>query len=307
MNTYADINPAAQQHYDRELYERLLPMLVFAKYGVKKSIPKNEGATVNYRRFTRLPVSTSPIIEGVTPAALPMTLDSVTAIVKEYGDWTPLYDFIDMAGIDPTLSEYTKALGELAGQKIDAIIRDVVQAGTNVYRVNGRATRLLVAAGDVMNGATMRRIRRIMSRNNAKPVEGVGAYVAFVDPDVADSIRGDVSWVDAKHYADPKAVITGDMGELYGVRYIETTQAPIFTGLGAGGIDVHGIIVVGNGGYVIPDIAGSSKPKVIVKPIGSGGAEDPLNQRGSVGSKYFLTAARLDELCILRVECAVTA
>jgi N4-gp56 family major capsid protein len=307
VNTYAELNPAAQAYYDKQLLKRLQPNLVFAKYGQKRPIPRKAGATVNYRRYTRLPVSTIPIVEGVTPAALPIASESVTAVVEEHGDWTPLYDFIDMAGIDPTMEEYTNVLGDLAGEKIDTIIRDKIKVGTNIYRVNGRATRVTIAAGDIMNGATMRRIRRIMSRNNVRPVAGAGAYLAFVHPDVADDIMGDSAWVNAKHYADPKAVIAGEIGELYGVRYIVSTMAPIFAGEGAGAIDVYGTLVIGEGAYAIPDIAGSSKPQTIVQPIGSGGAEDPLKQRGSVGFKTFLTAARLDELCILRVESSVSA
>jgi len=66
-------------------------------------------------------------------------------------------------------------------------------------------------------------------------------------------------------------------------------------------------IVIGRDAYGIPDIAGSSKPQTIVKPLGSSGVEDALNQRASVGWKAYLAACRLDELCILRVEHAVTA
>jgi len=42
-------------------------------------------------------------------------------------------------------------------------------------------------------------------------------------------------------------------------------------------------IVIGKDAYGIPDIAGSSKPGSIVKPLGSAGTADPLNQQSSVG------------------------
>ena len=58
--------------------------------------------------------------------------------------------------------------------------------------------------------------------------------------------------------------------------------------------------------YGVPDIADSSKPETIVKPLGSGGTGDPLNQVATIGWKAYLATVRLDELCILRVESAAS-
>jgi len=58
---------------------------------------------------------------------------------------------------------------------------------------------------------------------------------------------------------------------------------------------------------MIPDIKGSAKPKIIVKPAGSAGTADPLNQLSSIGWKAMFATLRIDELCGMRYECAVTA
>ena len=46
---------------------------------------------------------------------------------------------------------------------------------------------------------------------------------------------------------------------------------------------LHKTLIVGKDAYGVVDVNGSSKPEIIVKPVGSAGTEDPLNQRGSVG------------------------
>ena len=72
------------------------------------------------------------------------------------------------------------------------------------------------------------------------------------------------------------------------------------------GADVYGTIIIGKGAYGVVDVAGKSKPETIIKPLGSAGAADPLNQRATVGWKAFMTAVRLQELAILRVEHTVS-
>lgn len=309
-NRYSGVNAVSQQaqtFYDRTLLERLKPKLVFLQYGQKKTIPKREGATGNWRRFTSLSPATTPLVEGVTPQGDRLVVEYVSATVQGYGNFVYLTDLIDMAGIDPVATETVELMGENAAETLDIVVRDVVARGTNVYRVNGRTTRATVAAGDIIDGATMRRARRIMARNNAKPVPGAGAYIGIVHPDVAYDIMGDPAWVNANQYAGSQKIFDGEIGKMHGVRYIESTLAPIFEGEGAGDIDVYGTIILAANGYGVPDIAGSSKPKTIIKSLGSGGTSDPLEQRSSIGWKAYLAAVRLDELCILRVESAVSA
>jgi N4-gp56 family major capsid protein len=304
--TYSGITNQQKTFYDRVLLERLLPNVVFLKYGQKRSIPKHEGATINFRRFNSLTANTTPLEEGVTPSGNSLNVSAIPAVVKGYGDFIVISDLLDMAGIDPVLTETVELLGEQAAVKLDMVVVDQLKAGTNVLRVNNRAARNLVVSTDVMDGTTIRNARRKMKRNNVKPYSGAGAYIAFVHPDVAHDIMGDSAWINANQYAGSTKIFDGELGKLYGIRFIETTLTPIFTGLGSGDIDVYGSIIIGNDAYGIPDIAGSSKPETIIKQLGSAGTADPLNQRASAGWKAYLAAVRLDEACILRVESAVS-
>ena len=46
-------------------------------------------------------------------------------------------------------------------------------------------------------------------------------------------------------YQDKEAVYAGEIGRLFGCRIVETTEAKIFEGAGAGSVDVASIIVLG--------------------------------------------------------------
>lgn len=57
----------------------------------------------------------------------------------------------------------------------------------------------------------------------------------------------------------------------------------------------------------MPEIGeGGGKPKIIVKPKGSAGTSDPLDQRSTIGWKAMFAAKRLNELGIVRIETGVT-
>lgn len=306
-NSYTLLTAQQKIFYDRVLLERLLANITYLKFGQKKTIPKNEGAAINFRRFSSLPQSITPLTEGVTPAGRNLTIIPVNATVQQFGDFVTITDLLELAGIDPVLTEVMEALGEQAGESLDIVVRNVIGAGTNVFFVGGGPARINVGAAHVVTGNTIRRVRQIMARNNVKPVSEAGAYIAFIHPDQSHDLTASADWLNPNTYADPKNIFEHELGKLHGVRFIETTLAPIYTSQGTAGRDVYGMIVIGANAYGIPDIAGKSKPEYIIMPRGSGGTQDPLKQRSTCGWVAFMTAVRLDELCILRVESCVSS
>lgn len=74
------------------------------------------------------------------------------------------------------------------------------------------------------------------------------------------------------------------------------------------GVDIHSTLVFGADAYGVIDIAGSGAVQTIIKPAGSAGSADPLNQRSTVGAKVMAYAAViLNDLWIVSIEHAVTA
>ena len=92
----------------------------------------------------------------------------------------------------------------------------------------------------------------------------------------------------------------GEIGKLAGVRFIETSEAKIWTGDGCPtGLAVFGTLVLAAHAYAVTEVEGGGLQH-IVKQLGAG--EDPLNQRASVGWKAIKTAERLCEQYMVRIE-----
>jgi N4-gp56 family major capsid protein len=80
----------------------------------------------------------------------------------------------------------------------------------------------------------------------------------------------------------------------------------VFTGEGAAGIDVYGTVILAAHAYGTSRISGQTLTN-IVKPPGSGGSTDPLNQRQTTGWKGTFTAKILNNNFLTRIETAVAA
>ncbi|WP_058301698.1 N4-gp56 family major capsid protein [Gorillibacterium timonense] len=296
--------------YQTAMLERLTPELFYMKYGDKKNIPKRKGATAQWRRLNSLAVSTTALTEGVTPDGVDFSITPVTATVKEYGNWTKISEFLDLVGLDPLLTETSELMGENAGESIDIIVRDIIQAGTNVLYANGKASRATVAATDTITAADILRARKIMKKNKVKTIklpDGSTGYLMFVSPDVATDLMKTQEWKDQNTYVSTDNRKDGMVGKLYGVYFMEAVNSGIAAAAGATGADVHLNVMIGRGAYGVPDIEGSSKPEIIVHEAGSAGTADPLNQFNTVAWKNAFTAVRIQELAILRYECGATA
>lgn len=302
-NTLATLPNENKTYYERVLLDRLTPNLVFAKYGEEKPIPKNSGTTINFRRFDALEPVTQALAEGVTPEGKSISVSKVEATIEQLGDYVITTDVIDMAAIDPVVEEMAEVLGEQAGQSADKKVSSVVTAGTNVLYANGTST-AEVGATNVMTSEHIKKGVRSLRRDNVKPIEG-GFFVGIIHPDVAFDLMNDPLWEDVSKYNGGKAIIEGEVGKLGGVRFVESSFAPIKEGAGASGADVYSTMIIGKGAYAVADIAGGSKPEMIIKPLGYG--DDPLDQRASVGWKLNFATARLNELAMVRVETGATA
>ena len=70
--------------------------------------------------------------------------------------------------------------------------------------------------------------------------------------------------------------------------------------------DIHISFAYGKDAYGCIDLEnGAGKPEIIVKPNGSAGTDDPLNQRASAGWKNCFTAVITQPMALVRVETLV--
>ena len=129
----------------------------------------------------------------------------------------------------------------------------------------------------------------------------------FLSPEQAADIMRDPLWRDVSKYAnDAKNIEEGEIGRLYKFKFIDTSL--VEAQANASGVEIYSGLAMGKNAYGIVDIENGSKPKTIIK-IGKeddGDKSDPLNQKSTIGWKALLTAVRLNELALIRVNSAAT-
>ncbi len=286
--------------YERALLERLLPQLNFYKDAMKKKLPKNSGRTINFRKFNSLTAPSASLSEGVTPDGNNLDVSKIEAVVAQYGDYVTISDLIQMTGIDPVLTDTSELLGEEAGQLVDTKIQEAIATGTNVYFAGGVESRGAVATS--LTGTDIKKLVRKLKNANAKRFAD-GFYHMQIDPSIAYDLMEDPFWVDVSKYAKPEQMAKGELGKMHGMKFFESTNLKTVE---EGGKDIHIAFAYGKDAYACVDLEnGAGKPEIIVKPNGSAGTDDPLNQRASAGWKNCFTAVITQPMALVRVETCV--
>lgn len=307
-----DLSPEMKTFYDKNLIKNAKANLVHDQFGQKRNIPKGGGKSIEFRRFSKLAVSLTPLTEGVTPAADKMNVTTVTAEVKQYGRYYLLSDMLTLTAIDPILVEATENLGINAGETLDAVTREVLCGGTNVQYGDGSKTgRDALTTDDKMSVEAIRRGVRTLKRFNVQKINGY--YACIIHPDIWYDLTKDPDWekINLNTEIGVKNIYEGELGHVLGVRFVESTQAKIFYkagnvatangGDGSTGRDIYATLLIGKDAYGVTTIEGAGL-ETIIKQKGSSGTADPLNQRASAGWKGLKTAVILVQENLLRIE-----
>ena len=288
--------------YDMTLIDEATSNLVHDQFGQKRPIPQGSGKTIEFRKFAPLAKATTPLTEGVTPNGKSLEVSTITATVAQYGDFVTQTDVLELTSLDNTILEATKLLGRQAGLTLDTIVRNVLQSGTNVTycpKIAADGSETAVTSRSALDDTcqlTVDVIQQVVAKLRAQNAPTIGGkYVAIIHPYVAYDIMRDKEWIDAHKYSNPTNLYEGEIGEIAGVRFVQTTEAKIYEG------GVFGSLFLGEGAYGVTEITGGGLT-TIVKQKGSAGTADPLDQRSSVGWKAIKTAELLIPNYIVRVE-----
>ena len=384
MNTQTTGGLSAEMktYYGMELLENAKPQLVHNQFAATKPLPVGGGKTVEWRKFGAFDKALTPLTEGVTPDGSGISVSYITKELSQYGDYTTVSDMLDLTAIDDVVLEITDRHGDNMGLTLDTVTRNEIQQGNQVIyapKINDDGSKTEITSRYALNdrckisGELVAKAATALKKMNAPKFNG--KYICIIHPSVAYDLRQDESWIAAHQYAAATELFDGEIGELHGVRFVETTEAKIFCGEdlasdsrtllvngavnagktvsfdggtvaagalagryvliggerakvvsntasamtldknvtaadnaviypgegGAEGMAVYGCLFIGKDAYGVVDL--SEGTEVIVKPRGSGGTADPLDQRSSVGWKGVHAAAILYDEYMVRVEC----
>lgn len=277
-------------YYDKLLLKMLRNMdFPYAKYATEKTLPRNFGDTINWRRLNKLSTTIVPLIEGVTPAGQTVSGSEITAVIAQYGNVLYFTDVIDVMQIDKIRQEYTVELGFQAKETLDLLVRNVLVSEGSAFFADavgsGNATLVALAAGDIPSIDEFRKIVMGMKKafiGGSRKAKGL--YAALVSPEVMAKLFDDTKVQNYMNYGRTNAMFSdGKVVDMFGIRFEEVLNAPTSNET-AGAVVAYDSIIIGEEAYAITKLEGAGV-KVITKGLGSAGTEDALDQRQSIGWK----------------------
>ena len=307
LNTSASagLTPGMQTFYNRELLRTFEPELVHLQFADEHRMPENSGMVMNMRKLVPLETKTQALSEGEPGEGVMLAETEVNVELKQYGEYARCTDKLDLAHLDMNIMRKTKLFGDAGARSIDAVVREELAKCPNVIFAGGKTERAALTAEDKLTSRELRKAVRMLKKAHAQTFGGY--YIAIVGPDALFDLQDDEAFVKVSQYQNKEAIYTGEIGRLFGCRIVETTEAKVFENAGSGGADVASVIVLGQYAYGVTSLKGA-KPRVIVKPAGSAGTADPLDQISTVGWKMDGFGVKLlQPEYAVRIECGFSA
>ncbi len=296
------LTPTMKTYYDTELLENARAELVHTQFGKKQPLPAHRGKTVEWRKWNTLEDATA-LTEGVIPTGQKLGQSSVNVPVEQYGTYVTVSDQLELHAVDDVILGAAEELGASAGSTMDKIARNVLISGTNVIYADKIGADGTVTEVTSRNGldksakltpAVINKAVTYLKKMKAPKIDG--KYMAIIHPSVAYDLRQSDEWIEAHKYAAPEEIYNGEIGELHGVRFIETTEAKIVSGEGGA---VYLSLFFGKDAYGEIDPDGGGMEMIIKDKAEAGG---PLNQFSTLGYKFSTAFKILYEDRMVRVE-----
>jgi N4-gp56 family major capsid protein len=318
--TRTEIPIEVSNFYDRTLLERAVPSFVHNRFAQVRDIPMNSGSNViKFRRYGSLTANTTALSEGVTPSGTQLSVTDVTATALYYGDYVTLTDKVVLETYDPILTETAEILGDQAGDSLDKLARNVLAAGTTIQYASSATSDATVSAAMKLTREEIKEAVRTLRGNLAKPITSMidastgyntvpigRSFIGIVSEDTAYDLDDAVGYVPLEKYPSKVGVMPDEIGACANVRFVMSTNAYVESGVGLNSNDVHYTIIMGQNAFAQTRISGAALQN-IVKPLGSAGTADPLNQRMTSGWKATYVAKILNQGYLVVIHHGVSA
>jgi len=230
------LEPGLKTYYDTELLENSREKRIYAQFGQRQPLPKNRGKTVEWRKWKTLPPAMKALVEGVNPKGRKMGEIAITKTISQHGDYVEKTDVLDLHYYDNVGQAITEELGSAAAQTMDLLIRNELLTGTNVMvadtigaggAVTENSVRWKLAGEAFLTPDMVAQVATKLEADKAPMLDG-RYYVGVIHPYAKYDLRKSEYWTEVHEYAAVEEIFNGEIGELHGIRFMTTTNAPIF-------------------------------------------------------------------------------
>jgi N4-gp56 family major capsid protein len=235
----SSLNQAIQTIWSKEILFQAMPILRFEQFAVKKTeLGVAPGLRVNFLRYKNFGIDPTPLTEGVRMTTNALTAEQIAITVAEHGYAVAVSELLLNASFDDVMASASRLLGRHMAQYLDVQARNTLSAATSAvfgydrssvqgvndwYNEGTVATQMSDLDGNykLSTGAVKDAALTLAGKNIPRLGE---TYVQFVHPKQSRDIRSNPEFIEVTKYAAPGNFMLGEIGRLYDVVFIETTQ-----------------------------------------------------------------------------------
>ena len=277
------------------------PTLIHTKFAQKRVLPEKMGDTIVFRRYARLPTVPIPLVDGISPPGSPLSVTDLKARVSFYGNFCTITNQVQLTVEDRVLNESSRLLAQNLAQTMDEIARDCLASTSSVLQcshgVNGNTPAeltkqdldsvVLTLLGN--NGEMISEVVPGTNQFGTTPIKP--AFWGYIDTALLDDLESVTNFVAASNYpGNQNVVLDAEWGATGHIRWCYTSVGSVT----AATVPVYNNFIVAKEAYAVVNLR-SESGEFYIKPLGSAGSSDPLNQRGSVGWGHPFVARLLND------------
>jgi len=245
----AALSPAIQTICSKEILFQAMPVLRFEQFAVKKTeLGVQPGLTINFMRYNNLDVSETTgatLSEGVRMDPVALSASQIQITVSEHGKAVAVTELLLNAAFDDVMASASRLLGRHMAQSMDIQARNTLYsngvpfaggsavAPSVVFGRTAATTRGAISPYDAgtlgsasapgfLSPASIKDAVEVLAGQNIPRLGDT--YVCFVHPSQARSLRDWPEFIEVTKYAAPGNFMLGEIGRIYDVVFIETTQ-----------------------------------------------------------------------------------
>jgi len=261
----SQLTQAIQTIWSKEILFQAMPILRFEQFAVKKTeLGVSPGLSINFMRYDNLALPDGPLTEGIRMQTNSLTASQFSITVAEHGYAVAVSELLLNASFDDVMASASRLLGRNMALYLDGQARDTLALGTSVAFGYQPATSSTAQYGAYAPGTKAKSraeltgdfwlspaaIKDAVETLATKNVPRLGeTYVCFVHPHQSRHLRDHPEFIEVTKYAAPGNFLLGEIGRLYDVVFIETTQVKVLKGAGGNGSDVYQAIMIGDNAF----------------------------------------------------------
>jgi N4-gp56 family major capsid protein len=280
----SQLSQAIQTIWSKEILFQAMPILRFEQFAVKKTeLGVAPGLRVNFLRYKNFAVDPTPLTEGVRMTTNALTAEQIAITVAEHGYAVAVSELLLNSSFDDIMASASRLLGRHMAQYLDIQARNTLGAATsavygydrsgfsasttfNTYAEGTKGENLADLTGNfkLTTGAIKDAALTLASKNIPRIGE---TYVQFIHPKQSRDLRSNPEFIEVTKYAAPGNFMLGEIGRLYDVVFIETTQV---NKIGTGTVVNQSALVGAPANQTVVPVKANTGPGQGGNPAGTG-------------------------------------